>query len=159
MRALASTKVAPAKGPSMRRAIQCFLLVVSLLGGTTYADPKLARHAALTAPAPGEARWTGGFWGDRFATCRDRMIPTMWRLMSGTQHSQFLESFRVAAGQSHGRHRGPKWNDGDFYKFLEAAAAVYAIDRNPDLDRLLDESIQIIAKAQRADGYIHTPVL
>src|SRR5688572_2469226 len=137
----------------MRRAIHCCLVVVSFLGSATYADPK------LTGPAPGEARWTGGFWGDRFATCRDHMIPTMWRLMSGTQHSQFLENFRVAAGIAQGRHRGPKWNDGDFYKFLEATAKVYAIERDPELDRMLDESIQIIAKAQRADGYIHTPVL
>ena len=54
---------------------------------------------------------------------------------------------------------GPPWNDGDFYKWLEAAAAVYAVTKDADLDRRMDEVIGVIAQAQRADGYLHTPVL
>ena len=34
-----------------------------------------------------------------------------------------LHNFEIAAGLAEGRHRGPPWNDGDFYKWLEAAAA------------------------------------
>src|SRR5204863_8960790 len=29
----------------------------------------------------------------------------------------------------------------------------------PELDRRMDQAIELIAKAQRADGYLHTPVL
>ena len=62
-------------------------------------------------------------------------------------------------GLAEGRHRGPGWNDGDFYKWLEAAAAVFAVTKDAALDRRMDEVIGVIARAQRGDGYLHTPVL
>lgn len=111
-------------------------------------------------PVPFEqVRWTRGFWADRFALIRDVAVPTMARLMEGTERTHFLQNLKIAAGLAEGRHRGPKWNDGDFYKWLEAAAAVLAITRDPALDRQLDGYIEIIGKAQCADGYIHTPVI
>lgn len=79
--------------------------------------------------------------------------------MEGTEPSQFLHNFRIAAGLASGKHRGPPWNDGDFCKWLEAVAAVCAITKDATLDRRMDEAIAVIAKAQRADGYLHTPVL
>jgi DUF1680 family protein len=115
--------------------------------------------AVLRGVGPADARWTVGFWADRFETCRAATVPAMGRLMEGTERSQFLHNFRVAAGLESGRHRGPPWNDGDFYKWLEAAAAVYAITKDPALDQRMDDAIGVIAKAQRADGYLHTPVL
>jgi DUF1680 family protein len=115
--------------------------------------------AVVRGVGPADARWTAGFWADRFETCRAATVPAMGRLMEGTERSQFLHNFRVAAGLAAGKHRGPPWNDGDFYKWLEAAAAVYAVTKDPALDRRMDDAIAVIAKAQRADGYLHTPVL
>jgi DUF1680 family protein len=106
-----------------------------------------------------DVRWTRGFWADRFATCRDVTVPALWRIMTETESDRFLGNFKVAAGLAEGRHRGPPWNDGDLYKGLEAAAAVYAVTRDDALGRRMDEVIDIIAQAQRADGYLHTPVL
>jgi DUF1680 family protein len=103
--------------------------------------------------------WSKGFWADRLETCRESMIPHLSRIMDGTERSQFLHNFRVAAGMADGRHRGPAFNDGDCYKWLEAVAALYAVRPDKELDRLMDESIRVIAKAQRADGYLHTPIL
>ena len=137
----------------------CLAAAQARADGTSLVDTSGSPHAKLTGVGLGEARWAGGFWGDRFATCRDRTIPAMFRLMDASEHSQFLENFRVAAGDVPGRHRGPKWNDGDFYKWLEAAAAIYAVEHDPQLDRRMDQTIAIIARAQRADGYLHTPVL
>ena len=37
----------------------------------------------------------------------------MTALMLGTERLHFVENFRIASGQSEGRHRGPAWNDGD----------------------------------------------
>jgi DUF1680 family protein len=45
------------------------------------------------------------------------------------------------------------------YKWLEGCAAVYAITKNPKLDALMDQFIERVVKSQRADGYIHTPVI
>jgi DUF1680 family protein len=83
----------------------------------------------------------------------------MWRLLEDPAISHAYANFLVAAGEQTGRHQGPKWHDGDFYKWLEAAAAVFAITRDARLDRLMDRVIDVIGKAQRDDGYIHTPVL
>ena len=106
-----------------------------------------------------DARWTpGGFWGDRAAQCRDTMVPSMGKLLTETERVRFLGNFEVACGLAEGKHRGPKWNDGDFYKWLEAAAAVYAQSPDPQLDQQMDRIIDLIAKTQADDGYIHTDV-
>jgi DUF1680 family protein len=122
-------------------------------------DTSASPHVAIRSIGLGDVVWTRGFWADRFATCRDVMVPTLWRIMSGTEPSQFYHNFRIAAGLAAGRHRGPPWNDGDFYKWLEAAAAILAVAHDPALDRRLDEVIRVIGLAQRGDGYLHTPAL
>jgi DUF1680 family protein len=109
---------------------------------------------------PGSAmRWTTGFWAGWFAVCHDVMIPGMWRLLDDAKVSHAFANFRIAAGLQEGKHRGPKWHDGDLYKWLEAACLVYGVTRDSQLDALLDEVIAVIARAQRGDGYIHTPAI
>lgn len=116
-------------------------------------------HARLHAVDIGAVRWTHGFWADRFDVCRTTTVPNMLNLLKDPNRSGAYDNFLVAAGLKDGRHRGPKWHDGDFYKWLEAAAFVYATTRDEALDRQMDEIIEVIGKAQRADGYIHTPVI
>jgi DUF1680 family protein len=106
-----------------------------------------------------EAYWTNGFWAQRWSVCRNAMLPTLGGIMAGTNYSQFLRNFEIAAGMAEGRHRGAPFNDGEIYKLIEAASAMYASTTDDYLDRNLERSIQVIAKAQRADGYLHTPVL
>jgi DUF1680 family protein len=50
------------------------------------------------------------------------------------------------------------WSDGDCYKWIEAAAAVYGVTGDPELDRTMDYWIDVIAKAQAPDGYISTQI-
>lgn len=122
-------------------------------------QPPAARHTVVEPVGIADARWTTGFWAERFAVCRDATVPALGELMEGTRRSQFLHNFRVAAGLVAGKHDGPPWNDGDLYKWIEAAAAVLAVAPDPVLDKRLDAAIDVIAKAQRSDGYLHTPVL
>jgi uncharacterized protein len=82
----------------------------------------------------------------------------MSRLMQDTQRIRFLGNFEVAAGLVEGTHRGAKWNDGDFYKWFESAAATYAASHDPALDAEMDRIIALIARTQDSDGYIHTDV-
>jgi DUF1680 family protein len=123
------------------------------------ADTRNSPHAVVQSVRLDEVRWTEGFWADRFVTCRDRSLPAMWDVMRGTKYKPYLQHFLIAAGDIEGDYHGAQWNDGDFYKFLEAVCAVYAITRNPQLAGILDQSIDAISRAQRADGYLHTPVL
>jgi DUF1680 family protein len=121
--------------------------------------PLVAAAANLTPLDPNDVRWTHGFWAERIETCRTQTIPALWRIMEGTNYSHFFENFRIAAGLSEGRHRGAPFNDGDFYKWLEAASATLAVTNDPYLEQIIERCIDVIAKAQRQDGYIHTPVL
>ena len=116
-------------------------------------------HVKLRSVDVDAVRWTEGFWADRFEWCHETVIPNMWRLLEDPQISHAYENFLIAAGMKQGTHRGPKWHDGDFYKWLEAAAFVYATSRDEALDRLMDRVIDVVGKAQRSDGYIHTPVI
>ncbi|NCU02717.1 MAG: glycoside hydrolase family 127 protein, partial [Chitinophagaceae bacterium] len=67
-----------------------------------------------------------------------------------------FQNFRVAAGLDTGRFRGPSFHDGDFYKTLEAVAAMYANTKDKKLEAWMDEAIAVIGKAQKDDGYIYT---
>jgi DUF1680 family protein len=115
---------------------------------------------AKAQPVPlTEVRWTKGFWAERQGVCVSNMIPALWAIMEGTNYSQFYRNFEIAAGLAEGRHRGAPFNDGDFYKWLEAACASLGTHPDPALETQIDKIISVISKAQRTDGYIHTPVL
>jgi DUF1680 family protein len=116
-------------------------------------------HAVVLPVDAKSVRWTTGFWADRFEMCRSTLVPSMGKLMAGTERSQFRQNFLIAAGQARGAHLGPAWNDGDYYKWLEAAAHLFGVTRDPTLEQQMDDAIALIAKAQRADGYLHTPIL
>jgi DUF1680 family protein len=119
-------------------------------------DTSSSPFAELHGVGLNEVHWTQGFWADRFELCRTQMVPSMARLMEGTNYSQFYRNFEIAAGIKSGRSRGASFNDGDFYKFLEGASATLAVVPDAELERQLDEIIAVIAKAQRTNGYLDT---
>ena len=94
----------------------------TLRAGRGLVNTAASPHVRLRSVDMGDARWTHGFWAQKFDQCAEVMVPNMWRLLSDTEVSFAYHNFLVAAGRVEGRHRGPKWNDGDFYKWLEAAA-------------------------------------
>ncbi|MCJ8210001.1 glycoside hydrolase family 127 protein [Mucilaginibacter sp. RS28] len=116
-------------------------------------------YAKLSSVDMGDVKWTTGFWADRFRVCKDSMIPNLWRIYTDPKISHAYENFKIAAGLDTGSHSGPPFHDGDFYKLLEGMAMMYATTHDPALDKMMDQAIAVIAKAQRADGYIHTPTI
>ncbi|TWU27702.1 glycoside hydrolase family 127 protein [Bythopirellula polymerisocia] len=122
-------------------------------------DTSHSQFAVVRPVGFDEVHWTEGFWADRVRVCREKSIPAMWDLMKGHKYKPFLEHFLIAAGRAEGDHHGAKWNDGDFYKWLEAAIATVAVTDDSQLKAAIDQSIEAISQAQSPDGYIHTPVL
>ena len=118
-----------------------------------------SKYAQLTNVDLSAVKWTNGFWGDRFRVCKDTMLISMWNTWNAPEISHGFRNFEVAAGVCQGEHWGPPFHDGDFYKWLEGVAAVYAVNKDPKLDALMDKAVAVIVKAQREDGYIHTPVI
>src|ERR1041385_520434 len=145
----------------MKTIFSFILLAIAspVLAGESQPVTAVRPFAKVEPLALGEARWTSGFWADRFERCWTNMLPSMGRLMEGTNYAHFFRNFEIAAGLAEGKPRGAPFNDGDFYKWLEGACAVLAVTKDAELDKRIDEIVAVIAKAQRSDGYIHTPVL
>jgi len=119
----------------------------------------LSPYAKLRSVDIDDVEWTEGFWHQKFDLCHKVMIPNMWRLLEDPDTSHAYANFLIATGLEEGEHKGPPWHDGDFYKWLEAVASVYAVTKDEKYDQLMDEVIEVIRKVQREDGYIHTPAI
>lgn len=105
----------------------------------------------------GDCEWTEGFWADKFKVAEQTMVPHMGALLTGDV-GHALNNFKIAAGLKEGKHKGMKWHDGDFYKWMEASMYIYAQNKDPKILKELDAYIDIIRKAQAPDGYLHTKV-
>ena len=144
------------------------MAAVPVMAQSGLTDMSNSQQAIMTNTPLGSVKWTGGFWADRFNVMSTTGIWSMWDTWNtpwetidamGLHGSNGFRNFEVAAGTMKGKHHGPPFHDGDMYKWLEACATIYAITKDPKLDALMDKFIEQVALAQRADGYIHTPVV
>ncbi|MCH4551669.1 aceric acid hydrolase [Aestuariibaculum lutulentum] len=116
-------------------------------------------HTKLHSVNLHDVQWTGGFWKEQYDVGVNNTLPYMWDLYHNDSITHAYANFKIAAGLEKGKHSGPSFHDGDFYKILEGMAAAYAVTQDPELDQEMDIAIAMFAKAQRQDGYINTPVL
>src|SRR5688572_19299997 len=129
-------------------AVASALLIAFPAGGKGVVDNSSSPHAMVRSVGLEEVRWTRGLWAGRVENCRQKMIPAIGSHMQGTNHTHYLQNFRIAAGLAEGRHRGAPFNDGDFYKWLASACAMFAVTNDSQLERVIEEVIPVIAKAQ-----------
>lgn len=149
----------------MNRPVLAAVILMALTPTLSFAqrngltDVSNSKHATIVNTPLGSTHWTTGFWGERFGVWSNKSVWDMWGVWKDPSLSHGFENFRIAAGDAKGEHGGAVFHDGDMYKWLEACAAVYAVTRDKRLDQMMDTFITEVAKAQRADGYIHTPVI
>ena len=122
-------------------------------------DMSQSRFAKMANTELGSVQWKNGFWGDRFNVYSHTSLQSMWNTWNTPEISHGFRNFEIASGACEGEHWGPPFHDGDMYKWMEGVASVYAVTKDPELDKLMDHFIAHVVKAQRADGYIHTPVI
>ncbi|WP_423128616.1 aceric acid hydrolase [Gaoshiqia sp. Z1-71] len=139
------------------------ILVTSVLN-TSGQDKSLVNtshspFAKLWAVNMTDVNWTNGFWAERFHVCEHSMVPHMMDMYLNDSISHGFANFEIAAGLKQGKHVGPPFHDGDFYKILEAMIMVNSVNPDEQTGQEIDSIISVIAKTQRADGYIHTPVM
>ncbi|MEH6306910.1 glycoside hydrolase family 127 protein [Olivibacter sp. CPCC 100613] len=113
-------------------------------------------YAKLKPVGMNQVHWTEGFWANRFEVCKEHMVPQLWNIYNDEHISHAYKNFEIAAGLDTGSHSGPSFHDGDYYKMIEAVASMYAVTKDPKLDKKMDEVIKTIALSQREDGYIYT---
>ena len=121
-------------------------------------DTSMSPHVKLRSLPMTDIRWTTGFWADRFELCRTSMLPTLHGTLLDPKCSAQLNRIKFTAGLCENNPGGVNWADGDCYKWIETMAHVHSVKADPELDRLMDEWIAVIAKAQDEDGYISTNI-
>ena len=113
-------------------------------------------HALLRNLRQGGTSWVGGFWKDRFDSCKDSIVPNIYRIYADDSLSHGIANFRIAAGDEEGSHAGASFTDGDIYKWIEGASWIYGQCGGEELREKIDGLIALVNRVQREDGYIFT---
>ena len=110
------------------------------------------------------------FWLPIMERIRTNVIPYQWEALndrvSGAEPSFCMRNFKIAAQMTHPEldygadsslgHGGHVFQDSDFAKWVEAAAYTLVWHPDPELEKILDYSIDVICNAQQEDGYLNT---
>ena len=125
------------------------------------AIPLLAPVQTATAAGPdydiqpvpsSQVKVEQGFWGPKIETNRTVTIP---HLLKENDQNERLNNLRRGAGLLPGPYVSRRYNDTDVYKLLEAIGYSLMMHPDPALEKIADDQIDIIAKAQQPDGYIY----
>lgn len=126
------------------------LLTLALLAAPFYAadwpaEPARCRPVPLVSVKP------GGFLGRHIEANRRSLLEGL--------KSPIPRRFEARAA---GREPGPETNrlasDSDLYKWMEGAAYMVALTRDPTLERELERIAALVIQCQQPDGYINTQV-
>jgi DUF1680 family protein len=93
------------------------------------------------------------FWSPRMETNRLR---TVWYDFEKCEETGRIDNFAKAGKLMEGPFRGTPYDDSDVFKVIEGAAYTLAVEKDPKLDKYLDDLIVKIAAAQESDGYLYT---
>lgn len=100
------------------------------------------------------------FWKKFMNVVRDEVIPYQWEALNDripdAEPSHAIENLRIAAGESEGEFYGMVFQDSDVAKWLEAVAYCLESEPNAELEKMADEVIELLEKAQQPDGYLNT---
>jgi hypothetical protein len=135
------------------------ITISSLAQNQSLVNTSQSPYARLKSINMGDVQWTTGFWAERFKVCKESMVPHMMGNYLDPKVSHAYRNFEIAAGKEDGDHVGPAFHDGDFYKMLEAMIVVWSSSKDGATEKKIDDIIATIGKTQRADGYLHTPVV
>lgn len=101
-----------------------------------------------------------GFWNKYIRLVTDTVIPYQWEILNDripdAEPSHCIKNFLIASGEMKGEFNGMPFQDSDVAKWLEAAAYSLSYQKNDDLEKTVDEVIDLIGRAQCPDGYINT---
>lgn len=117
---------------------------------------------------------TSAFWRRYIDLVIDKVLPYQWSVLNGEREvdlppdpggnpvdtydklNHSIRNLKVAAGEEDAPFHGMPFQDSDVYKWLEAVAYALHHRNDPELRRLADGVVDLIARAQRQDGYLDT---
>ena len=138
--------------------------------GATTAFPGVAGTEARLP----DVEITSAFWTRYINLVIDKVLPYQWAVLNGEQEvdlppdpggnpvdsydklNHSIRNLKVAAGEQDAPFHGMPFQDSEVYKWLEAVAYALHHRDDPQLRRLADDVVDLIARAQREDGYLDT---
>lgn len=101
-----------------------------------------------------------GFWSKYEDIAKNVIIPYQWEALNDrvpdTEPSHAIKNFKIAAGEMEGEFKGFVFQDSDVAKWIEAVSYSLIIEKNDELEKTVDDVIDLIGRAQREDGYLDT---
>ncbi len=145
-----------------KRFFTSILLTGAIVSGYTQVSNQAAPYVAATSSANvkasginiGDVAWNDGFWQERFDQVMPNLVPAQYKYFM-----EFSENnFKILAGESPvgAGFKGTYWQDGDYYKWLEAQIAVYSVTKDPKLLEQINKKASYIAQSIADDGYSTT---
>lgn len=99
-------------------------------------------------------------WNKYIGLVKEVIIPYQWSILNDlvedAEPSHCIHNFKIAAGEAEGEFEGAVFQDTDVAKWLEAVAYTLACHPDKELERIADETIDLIGRAQQEDGYLDT---
>ncbi|HOO26511.1 MAG TPA: glycoside hydrolase family 127 protein, partial [Clostridiales bacterium] len=100
------------------------------------------------------------FWSKFQELVISEMLPYQKAVFEGKNRNNrggsAIENFRIAAGESKADYYGMVFQDSDLAKWIEAVAYSLSVKPDEKLEKEADEIIELIGRAQEADGYLNT---
>jgi uncharacterized protein len=117
-------------------------------------DAHSSRHVRVR-PLPYDAvHINGGFWAQQRDVNRRISLQHGYRML---QEAGNFHNLRLAAGLERGEYSSSlPFLDSDLYKWLEAVAYELHNGPDPELERMANETTDLLAQAQGPDGYLNS---
>jgi len=99
------------------------------------------------------------FWNRYVDLVKESIIPYQWSILNDKMEdrkSHCIRNFKIAAGRLEGEYSGVVFQDFDLMKWIEAVAFSLAAQPDEELEKTVDELIDLIGEAQQEDGYLNT---
>ncbi len=142
-------------------------------------------HSTLRLPGLNQIKIDDALWSHYTNMVEDVIIPYQWMILNDripgadpafnnwkildsqadnfmqdggqrVMESYCIKNFCIAAGELKGEHKGVIFVDTDVYKWLETVAYCLHNGSCKDFEKIADEVISLIGRAQQPDGYLNT---
>jgi hypothetical protein len=102
----------------------------------------------------GKVQLNDDFWSKRLKTLREVTLPHVLRKCHTKRR---IDNFLMAAGLKEKKRTSQyPFDDTDVFKIIEGAAYSFKMKKDQQLEKEIDEIIELISRAQEDDGYLYT---
>ena len=98
------------------------------------------------------------FWLPRLKTQKETLVPfSLEKTQTAVENLRLVGQY-LKTGKEEKMHPLARYVASDLFKVMEGAACLLTLEDDPELEKRMDEIIDIIADAQCEDGYLYEPL-